>query len=418
MDPHECIAKYSRTPLNSITERFQHERLDARKRQIRLVKLLPLSAESSYSDVASRACPVSCHVYTTELSAFDDDERYIALSYAWEEGLPVQTILMNGSPFVVRQNLYDFLVTMQCTGLIEEPFWIDQLCIDQSFVSERSSQVDMMSEIYSRAAAVYIWLGSATERTSGAMQSIDSLKDACLDVYHTSEAQTDASDSRSDYGALVSTVRQCLLASGNELSSEGLLAEIFGRPYWRRIWIVQEVLLAWEERLLCGLFECLLPTEHSGVMQLFLAYLEDCSRSHWPVTTSENISAAIQMLRHCYVSGHQSSELVDVLTMHIDRLCTDPRNKVFGLQSCVRPGEQVVIDYSLEAENVFTRVAFAFETDGLGSITEDEPKSKRALLSRLRPVLGLDWWSDYDVEELCKFTGYYVQVQKRRARVA
>ena len=116
-----ALQSISRTPLNSITERFQHERLDARKRQIRLVKLLPLSAESSYSDVASRACPVSCHVYTTELSAFDDDERYIALSYAWEEGLPVQTILMNGSPFVVRQNLYDFLVTMQCSQEVADP---------------------------------------------------------------------------------------------------------------------------------------------------------------------------------------------------------------------------------------------------------------------------------------------------------
>jgi len=39
--------------------------------------------------------------------------------------------------------------------------WIDQLCIRQSDVVERNTQVGMMGEIYTKATSVCIWLGEA-----------------------------------------------------------------------------------------------------------------------------------------------------------------------------------------------------------------------------------------------------------------
>jgi hypothetical protein len=38
--------------------------------------------------------------------------------------------------------------------------WIDQICIDQKSLAERSAQVKLMGEIYTRAANVLVWLGA------------------------------------------------------------------------------------------------------------------------------------------------------------------------------------------------------------------------------------------------------------------
>ena len=39
--------------------------------------------------------------------------------------------------------------------------WIDALCINQSDIEERSSQVAFMSSVYSRAVRVIVWLGES-----------------------------------------------------------------------------------------------------------------------------------------------------------------------------------------------------------------------------------------------------------------
>ncbi len=40
--------------------------------------------------------------------------------------------------------------------------WIDAICIDQSSIAEKSMQVPLMSDIYTRAHTVFVWLGDAT----------------------------------------------------------------------------------------------------------------------------------------------------------------------------------------------------------------------------------------------------------------
>jgi hypothetical protein len=90
---------------------------------------------------------------------------YNALSYTWGPEHPLHTIYLNGHEFQVRQNLYDFLSRMQSQGDGNTLFWIDQLCIDQRNISERSQQVQMMGDIYTRAQEVVVWLGPAGENS-------------------------------------------------------------------------------------------------------------------------------------------------------------------------------------------------------------------------------------------------------------
>ena len=85
---------------------------------------------------------------------------YIALSYTWGEPSSTRTTQLNGKPFQVRQNLWDFLVEARSRALTTM-IWADALCIDQTQDSERSQQVFVMDRIYSTARHVIVWLGRA-----------------------------------------------------------------------------------------------------------------------------------------------------------------------------------------------------------------------------------------------------------------
>jgi hypothetical protein len=75
---------------------------------------------------------------------------------------------MNGTPFIIRRNLMDFLELMQSSfaqpesalGLhVRHSYWIDALCINQSNTSERNHQVAQMGSVFSQAQLVHVWLG-------------------------------------------------------------------------------------------------------------------------------------------------------------------------------------------------------------------------------------------------------------------
>lgn len=50
--------------------------------------------------------------------------------------------------------------------------WVDELCINQQNVDERSSQVEMMREIYSSANGVMIWRGEADYERNDAFDAM------------------------------------------------------------------------------------------------------------------------------------------------------------------------------------------------------------------------------------------------------
>lgn len=82
---------------------------------------------------------------------------YFALSYTWGAEDDGHMIDIEGHRFLVRKNLWDFLLqtrnrrkwygheTSQDRELL---LWIDAVCIDQGNVAERNHQVEMMGNIY------------------------------------------------------------------------------------------------------------------------------------------------------------------------------------------------------------------------------------------------------------------------------
>jgi hypothetical protein len=97
--------------------------------------------------------------------------RYTALSYTWGETIADHTIEINGTPFLVRKNLWNFLDRARKDNF-EEYLWIDALCIDQTKVGERNHQVALMGEIYSPAEGVIVWLGHVDRYIEDAMGAL------------------------------------------------------------------------------------------------------------------------------------------------------------------------------------------------------------------------------------------------------
>ncbi|KAH9215457.1 heterokaryon incompatibility, partial [Leptodontidium sp. 2 PMI_412] len=103
---------------------------------------------------------------------------YVALSYTWGDANHTSAILCQGQTLFVTRNLkealwqlresHDIFAGRACarSDRNKSPyFWIDAVCINQNDDEEKNQQVKLMWEIYSRAAFVIVWLGKQDEFT-------------------------------------------------------------------------------------------------------------------------------------------------------------------------------------------------------------------------------------------------------------
>ncbi|KAM6513796.1 hypothetical protein FALCPG4_015009 [Fusarium falciforme] len=113
--------------------------------------------------------------------------------------------------------------------------WIDALCINQNDERERSQQVSMMDEIYSRASRVLIWLGSLGKFES---TSLVQFSKQCQGMNrHFKDVPV-----RHIFGDLLALSAPKF--KDFPASTRRGLVQILVNPYWMRKWIIQEILLS------------------------------------------------------------------------------------------------------------------------------------------------------------------------------
>jgi hypothetical protein len=171
--------------------------------------------------------PIECIFDTFNL---DECPPYTALSYTWGSASPSASIWINGSRFRVGINLYTGLRAYRFkvySGIIKPGFlWIDALCINQNDIRERNHQVNLMSRIYSEAELVLIWLRPESNDHGTAIDWIKRINDTTFERKLRHDPNYDEMD---DIGLC-----------GFEVAVSKLLYH----PYWTRLWILQEIVLA------------------------------------------------------------------------------------------------------------------------------------------------------------------------------
>lgn len=176
---------------------------------------------------------------------------YVALSYCWGSALMVRKIRVNGRNVDVGANLEAALRQLQSSHCVKRGFkvWVDAICIDQSNVEERGQQIRRMRDIYAAAWHVVIWLGTHDNDSELAMIAIKhfSARMSMSNPLEGLSRTTRTLDARPLF--ILWTTYRSLLSQEVYRSLYYLLS----RPYWRRLWILQEVALGQPEApVLCG----------------------------------------------------------------------------------------------------------------------------------------------------------------------
>lgn len=135
-------------------------------------------------------------------------------------------ISLNGYCFDIQHNLHLALLHLRS---LTHPLalWVDFICINQSNIPERNSQVAMMSFVYTRALQVVAWLSVPPYRNRP-----DSFRSMAID-WKAGQGHRFAAFI---HGA---TKFHCSLEPDPKT-----LARLAESAYWMRIWIVQELCLA------------------------------------------------------------------------------------------------------------------------------------------------------------------------------
>jgi hypothetical protein len=253
---------------------------------------------------------------TLESVWLDDPGIFTALSYCWGDSSRKKTILVNGTEVKVTENLHDALEELVSMNVVR--VWIDAICINQADLEERSHQVQHMKFIYSAATEVISWIGNASHDSR---EALELLRSPTLHgvASRTWEIDTVSLEDRRQHWAM--------------------LDNLFDRPYWRRIWIIQEVAVAAKVRVICGEDEISwdeLATANTVYERWRPAELASKHRGG-NYSYVQNITIFRQQ-----IALEEPISLLLAMSKTQKALSTDPRDKIFALLGLCCDGSTLV----------------------------------------------------------------------------
>lgn len=317
---------------------YSYRVLDESRNEIRLLILLP----------GAPGDEVYCGLRHAEISVALE---FTALSYTWGDQKHTKTISIDGDQFEVTNNLFDALQYMRHTEELRT-LWIDAVCINQDDLEERSKQVLRMRDIYTMAAKVEVWLGRIQDENDEL--AIDLVRRLGAIVENSEEALAQGFSAQyqdrfiEEFGACTPQVLRGL-------------SYFFKRPWWTRVWVVQELALAkqpmavvrcgWKTVAWLDFLIAAYAIEHS-----FFIVEAIISREY----SDERLDAWNQGIRMAQCRkvevAHPAFTLLELLNQHRDCEATDPRDKIFGLLGLSGDVDSIGIQpkYGDSLENVYT----------------------------------------------------------------
>ncbi|KAK0619708.1 heterokaryon incompatibility protein-domain-containing protein [Immersiella caudata] len=246
-----------------------------------------------------------CPAWSLKLTpvSLDSEQRFTALSYVWGDPADKPSVVIDGYSVKVTKNLHSALSRLRRQGFTGH-IWIDALCINQCDTLEKNSQVPLMARIYSQAENVLIWLGP--EPDGGALRAIQQ-----LGIHFREQVRNQPNDGGERIEAFVKTVRDYAITGTTRLQTgfdfEAIWRFFRQRAWWRRVWVIQEVVLAQHATVLC--------------------------------TENPQVSATWDDTITWTTFGNGSENAIQA---------TDPRDRIYGLLGLVRLGDRqkILVDYS------------------------------------------------------------------------
>jgi hypothetical protein len=207
VEPFASLAPYTYTPLQTADS-------------IRLIKLLP----------GPKNFPLRCNIL--QACRGQNEIRYEALSYAWGAPKFVRRLeeAATSTVILITKSLYEALQALRHQEQ-SRWLWVDAVCIAQGDVQEKNHQVRQMAKIYREAESVIVWTGN----------------DQCLDIFETLAdigqlcEKAFQSGTAPDFSGRIQNEEINMRLQQCDLTG---VRDFFDRPWFSRVWTVQEFVLA------------------------------------------------------------------------------------------------------------------------------------------------------------------------------
>lgn len=347
---------------------YIYQSLSTTHNQIRLLQILPTKRQTDPNVPA----------ITLEVFNLETAPEYNALSYEWGSSDSPRAITIDGRVSYIGQNLCGFISTFHSVERMDKAeraksptpwLWIDQICIDQANIHEKSRQVMLMGRVYSQAKEVLMFLGTQSSRDSElfkqALEQISRVMDGDLKPGIARRwLQTNKRNSRLKT-AIEKREREnkfCWGISSNRLTKllcvgiikpeqVELLQSIYRNTYWSRHWILQEFALAQTPMIVVGSTQ--IPWK---VLTVYCQELQPEPKILGPILPQDlrdriELFFALQIDRtpwQVWRNAMESSESSN---------CSDLRDKVYGIQGLFRPHLRIKTDYAASVRDVFRAAA-------------------------------------------------------------
>ena len=350
---------------------------------------------------------------------------YEALSYTWGDAAKKVPLKVNQSeePELVTTNLYSALLSLRLETR-DRPLWVDALCINQNDIEERNNQVQRMQSLYQRATRTLVWLGEADDTSGLAFRLLERLGGSDDQIAQFINPPTmdfpgpqydpvyGLGTAEADHIALFKSYIDTLDLIGLvdlDDNDWAALESLFRRPYWKRIWIVQEITNAQSVEIHCGPNS--LSWQTIDRIELNKKNFQDPSL---PLRTAQRYTdlfakGSIRRImnqrkwtRHWVRSRgweHNSTSFINLLERFRDFNSTDPRDKVYALLGLASVDKNMPLpkpDYSKSVSEVYSETARAIIQYTRDLTILCLPKSDLGILEHRLPFWCPDWTTQPD----------------------
>ncbi|KAK0648021.1 heterokaryon incompatibility protein-domain-containing protein [Cercophora newfieldiana] len=308
------------------------------------VRILQLAPSASFED------PILCTLIAYRLS--DPRLNFEPVSYTWGDASDRVLIHVggNGACLSVTRNCFNTLKSLRQPDL-PRLLWIDAICINQDDVAERSAQVRIMDKVYATGQQTLIYLGEATHENDMLF------------------AELEAADSDLGKG----TIDERSKPDGFIVQQ---LEELLERPWFQRVWVLQEVFLNDNRLVICGQRRCSWTALRSclfGFGNNKLVVANDLP----PVFCLHrwNADRAMPAWLNLWIHLNETRAL----------LATNPKDKIFALKALLGRDQDDVnhlIDYRFGLPEVLTNLARSLlHSVGLVILSAIRSATKRSMAS-------------------------------------
>jgi hypothetical protein len=280
--------------------------------------------------------------------------NFYSASYTWGTKAYSDTVIaLETGQLPVLQGLLPFLqmISQHADFHNEDWWWIDSLSINLADGQEREQQVRIMADIYRKTRRTMVWLGEEVEEESDCSGAVDFL-------LYLQNVQSLFSGKDADY------VRTNLRSSGM-VAQWASVSNLLSRPWWSRVWTLQEMTLPREVKFYCGNSSITRGKFKAAIYSIFLCSVGDRDMEV-ELIPRHAFDAAFNRRRvhqwHVHPKAHGIA-LIAVLAYLGNHSATDSRDRIYSVLGIITARDRKLIgkpEYSTIVQHQYTKLVRSF----------------------------------------------------------